>query len=250
MNHREEWSTFKAKVTAKNLSIQETVLEGSLLLQIFDDDLTIDCYIHTDGDMPTELTDYNDNFKSNADKPLDPRDSDGSKLNRVKSTKTGWMYQLHSVEFTTGKLNSVYNKDVNGVDLEFATLKLYDANDDEITVEANEGTAVKTVLSWEAKHDLEVLGGYYFQSAPPAFDCRMWVVAVPDVPAPWGSKDFITGGLNLRHIPSGAVIDADGKSAKFLEYNPLAPLTKFEITLKHGVGCNHTGNMAFKIFKE
>jgi hypothetical protein len=248
------WNEIKAFISDRQASLNYHEKSKTYDIVAMDSVFTYSYEIEKDATDTTELDDFVSNFKNqnttNSIKPLDPRDSDGSKLNRIKSTRTGWMYQLHSVEFTTGKLNSVYNKDVNGVDLEFATLKLYDVNDVEITVEADEGNAVKTVLAWEAKHDLEVLGGYYFQSAPPLFDCRMYVVAVPDVPAPWGSKDFITGGLNLKHIPAGTVVDVDGKSAKFLQYNPLAPLTKFEITLIHGVGCNHTGNMAFKIFKE
>ena len=178
-------------------------------------------------------------------------DSDGAPLTRNKITKSGWHFQLHSVEFSTSTLNSLYNKDKDDSDLGFTTIKYYDDQDAEITSPTQgvlDNDCVKTVVTWEADHNIEIIGGLLEQSSQPSTDVRMWITAIPDLTvAQGGSVPFIQGGLNLRNI-SGR-IDLDGKTPKELPYNVTYHTNKFMITLRHDAGVKCPITILFKIFR-
>lgn len=178
-------------------------------------------------------------------------DSEGSPIQRIKTTQAGWHYQPHWLEINTSDYdNGFYNKDVNGNDLGFATYKIYDDTDTEITSTANEGNAVKTVVTWEPTHDYEIIATKVFQATSPASDVRMWVEGLPDVPyASGGSRFFAQGGINLKMLDTGSAADTDGRSSKFLSYNATYHTNKFEITLKHSAGLQHTVALMWEIYK-
>jgi len=179
-------------------------------------------------------------------------DSDGVPLSRTKVTQTGWHYQIHCIEFDTGLLNSKYNKDINGNDLGFLTVKYYDANNVELVagtqLELTEN-CVKTVATWEPGYDIDIVGGLLLQDTRPTTNVRMWVVAVPDVPVQYGgSVPFAQGGLNLKHIVGS--IDIDGLVPKYLFYDATYHTTKFQITVKHDLAVQHPIHMVFKVFRQ
>lgn len=183
--------------------------------------------------------------------PSAPVDTDGAPLVRTKITQSGWHFQLQAVEFTTAKLNSVYNADDEESDLGFATVKFYDDQDDELedpTQIELTTNCVKTVIDWEADHDIEVIGGFFEQALNPATDVRMWITAIPDLTvAQGGSIPFVQGGLNLKYL-SGK-IDIDGKTPKLMPYNATYHTNKFRITLRHGAGVQHSAMVLFKLFR-
>lgn len=173
-----------------------------------------------------------------------PRDSTGRPITRRAITNDGWHYQLHQLEFTTAKLNSIYNKDENGNDLGFGTIKLFKEDGSEITDQAEENLAVKTQVDWMTNHEMDIIGGQLYQAAPPAQDCRLWIIAAPGIL----NLKFGQGGINLKHAPAGGAVNADGRAAKYLPPSP-AGINKFRLIFKHPAGFNHNAMMLFELFK-
>ena len=186
-----------------------------------------------------------------------PKDSDGSPMQRVKITTTGWHYQLHGIEFETAKLNSIYSKKVDNSDYGFGVIKFYkdvsgtetqitgdDLNQDYLDVHC-----IKTIIEWEPTHDVEIIGGMMKQQAAPTEDVRLWVVGVPDVPANYGgSKPFVVN-TNLRFIGTEEGIKVDGRAPKFLSYSATYHTTKMQMIFRHSAGFKHKLHMVFELFK-
>ena len=178
-------------------------------------------------------------------------DSDGAPLIRTKITNSGWHFQLQAVEFTTAKLNAIYNADESESDLGFTTVKFYDDQDAEITSPTQQdldNDCVKTVVEWEADHDIEVIGGIFEQPNNPTTDIRLWIIAIPDLTiAQGGSIPFIHGGINLKLL-SGP-LDIDGKTPKLMPYSATYHTNKFRLVFKHGAGVQHQSMVVFKLFR-
>ena len=181
-----------------------------------------------------------------------PTDVDGAPLTRTKITKTGWHFQLHGVEFCTSGLGSLYNKDKEGADLGFCSLKFYNSSDVELVAGTQaelDSNCTKTVMDIEIDHDIEVIGGTVEQPTPPTTDIRMWVTAIPDLTiAQGGSVEFAQGGVNLRYISKN--LDLDGKTPKLLPYSATYHTNKFRVTMRHAAGEICPVHMLFKLFKE
>lgn len=82
---RLKWSDFKTQANNRNALIQETPLYGidgvtikTYLLNMTDGDLAYKCYVHADGDMSDELTDYADNYQSKSNRKLDNKTPDSN----------------------------------------------------------------------------------------------------------------------------------------------------------------------------
>lgn len=192
------------------------------------------------------------NFLKDID--MTPRDSDGSPLQRTKITSTGWHYQLHGVEFTTSKLDSIESKKNDGSSWNFTTMKFYklvDGSEVEITGDDLNQTylntnCIKTIIDWEPNFNIDIIGGMLEQISSPTEDVRLWVVGVPDVSAAnGGSKEFVSN-VNLKFVDS---IMIDGKTPKYLAYNATYHTSKFRLIFRHTAGYQHKMNMLFQIFK-
>lgn len=188
------------------------------------------------------------NFLKNQD--TTPKDSDGSPLQRVKISTTGWHYQLHGLEFKTSQLNSIISKKVDGTDFGFTTIKCYDSDNNELITQLDcDIQSVKTVIDWEPTYDYEIVGGTFRQSTIPASDIRMWVVGVPDIPeSSGGSKAFATN-LNIKFIGLEESVSVDGRTPKYLTYNSTFHTNKLRIILKHVAGFKHDMHFMFELFK-
>lgn len=176
------------------------------------------------------------------------KDIDGNLLIRPKAAKAGWVFSMLPIEFTTAKLSSAYSKLVDGTDRSGVTYKIYDANDAEITSAQNEANAVKTVLDFEPTYDYEIIGGQLQQKAQPSTPVRVWVIAVPDIPAPTGAKEMI-GGINLEFIDPTDKVNADGRVSKYMAYNATYHTNKLRLVLKHNAGVQHDLLIVFEVFR-
>jgi hypothetical protein len=115
------------------------------------------------------------------------QDPTGRPIFRSAATKKGWHYQAHSIEFELNKLNSIYNKDDEGNDLGFTSLKVYDDSGAECTTQASADTdGVKTVVTWAPDFDFEVISGNIRQASKETVDSHIYVNAkIPTgLPAP------------------------------------------------------------------
>ncbi len=255
MKRIRDWTEFK-KYLDRNLSPQEIAdddNEGQVKIILIDGQLQVYYRAYKgdeDQDTSAEWTEYKNNYQSNANKTF--TDSNGIPLARTKITKSGWHFQLHGTEFTTGKLSSIYNKDVNDNDLGYTTIKFYNSSDVELVAGTQaelDSSCVKTVFTWEPDEDIDVIGGVLEQPTPTNSDVRLWVIAIPDLtPAQGGSVPFTQGGINLRYISGN--LDIDGKTAKTLPYDATYHTSKFQMTLKHDVGHQSPIHMVFKLYRK
>jgi hypothetical protein len=202
-------------------------------------------------DSNEDITDYSAALNYLNNTIVEERDSDGASLSRTKVTQTGWQFHLQGVEFATSTLASIVNKDKDGDDLGFSTIKLYDDEDTEITVQATADTeCVKTVVDWEPTFDYEVIGGAIKMTQDTTEDIYVYVIAVPDLtPAQGGSKNFVCC-VNMKFIKGGDEVKADGRSSKRLDYNATYHTNKMRIIMTHDAGIKCDFLMVFEMFKE
>jgi hypothetical protein len=179
------------------------------------------------------------------------RDSDGSTLSRVKVTTSGWHFQISPIYVKTSTWNGYHHKQINPVtlvetDTGFVTYKLYDASRTQILEEERANEATYTVVDWCVNHEIEIVGAVFTQAEPPTTDIYMYTVGAPGIL----NVPFGCGGLNLKCIGIGGVIDADGKSAKYIHpSSPMSGLNKFRTILTHSAGVVHECQLIYKLFK-
>lgn len=176
-----------------------------------------------------------------------PRDADGAIILRQKAAQSGWKAQFHAIRLSTATTSGVHNKDRNGNDLGFCTYTMYDSQDQVTVVPAE---CVKTVVTWEPTHDMEIVGGRCFQKQAPNTDVWMYVTAAAHIPVQYGgSIEFLQGGMNLKDVADGGEVDFDGRAAKFVAYDAVYHSGRFEILLKHDAGVQHSFSLVFELFK-
>lgn len=245
-----DWTVFKNFVSSRSLSIQWIDLGTAYWLKAFDAQFDLECTLDKEVQL-TEVEDFESNFKPNGNQTLsEPKDSDGSPLQRIKITTSGWAFQLHGVEFTTSNLSSIYSKKSDGSDIGFTTIKCYDEDNNLLTTQEDCDTlAIKTIVDWEPTYDYEIVGGFFKINAIPSEDVRLWVIGVPDVPIAYGgSKEFVSN-INLKYIGLEEGIRADGRAPKYLEYSAVYHTNKMRLILTHPPGIKHNLHMILEIFK-
>lgn len=188
-------------------------------------------------------------------------DPESALVVRIKMAPKGWTYDIRGLEFSTSTLNSIKNSDQNEVAYGDAILKFYEriTNADGTTSLAQitganltqtylDTNCVKTVIDLEPSYSYEIIGGYAKISAAPANDVRLYVVAVPDLPAPNGSKMMVRN-VNFRFIGPTSRIEADGRTSKRLDPDPTYHTNKLSFQLLHGAGEKHNIMIALEHYK-
>lgn len=220
---RVNWTTFKQWIDS-GVPFKEIILNGSLRLIATDGNSKINCIIHTDGDMPTEYSDYQTNYASLKNGINKETDSSGRSIIRPAATKKGWHYQAHSIQFEINKLNSIYNKDHDGNDLGYCSLKIYDAQGNELTDQNDVDTqGVKTIITWSPDFNFEIISGNVRQITKETVDTYLYVNAevATGLAAPndWLTIPFVQGGINLNYIGSDEPLKTDGRAGKLILAN-------------------------------
>lgn len=181
---------------------------------------------------------------------IGPSDTDGAKISRPKAAKAGWTYHLTAPEFTTSKIDSLYHEDVAGNALTEASIKYYDDEDNELTTQgACDTDCIKTVFTFEPSWDYEIIGGTLKTVSTVAENVRVWVIAVPDVPAIYGGSKVMVQSVNLKFIDQNNGIVADGRASKYMAYSATYHTNKLQVTIKHPIGHQEAIMMAFEVFK-
>lgn len=248
------WSSFKTLVAPanKNLSVQYS--ETSAAYEIFAMEASAFMWtISILKDSGADVTDFEANYKSTANKAIEPRDPDGARILRPKAAKSGWTFSLIPVEITTSTLSTVYSKLVDGSTRSGVTCKIYDSDDAEITTPGieniNLAACVKTVVDFEPTYDYELIGGTIQQNSLPQSNLRVWVIGVPDIPAESGGSKEMVGGVNLMYIDPADKIEADGRVSKYMAYNTTYHTNKLRFILKHNAGLQHNVMIALQLFR-
>lgn len=176
------------------------------------------------------------------------RDEDGAPLQRNKITRSGWHVQGHGICIMTSKDTAFGNSDEDGTDLGFCTSQLLKPDGQggwTATTEAN-NDAEKTVVSWEPNFDYEILGAHLSQAAPPAADMWFYAKGLPGIL----SLMFANGGVNLKCMGSGPILNFDGKAPKHLKFtDPIPGTNKFDLIMRHAAGAQHEVQLIFELFK-
>jgi hypothetical protein len=159
-----------------------------------------------------------------ADGTAPPTAPDGRPDMRVTTAKRTTSFKLRTFCFYSAELVSGFHN-VNPVtDAPYGdvTVKLYDAAGVEITTEADEVNAVKSVIDWTPTYDYEIIGGYVdLPSSIKDGITDQWylsAIGVPHYPPQYfGSIDFINE-VNLEAVTTQRVV-SDGRAIQFMSYN-------------------------------
>ena len=188
--------------------------------------------------------------------PTGDVDSTGRPVIRSAATIKGWHYQAHSVQFSVNQLNSIYNKDHEGNDLGFASIKIYDSSGNECLTQTQANlSGVKTVVKWQPNHDFEIISGNIRQAVKETVDTYVYVHAkVPtglEAPNDWMTLPFAEGGINLKYIGADELLKTDGRASKLV---PASQGAYFEVIANYGAGLlsgsGHEMSLLFEIYKD
>lgn len=248
------WTTIKSLATAKSISLQYIDEPTQYTLYLNDNGFTVYCPLDKSPTDTTELDDFVNNYKAAANAPMNQLDTDGAFIVRNKAAKKGWTFCSLPFEFETARRSdSLYSKDSLGNDRTFITLKLYDNSNNEITTDgllgANLATAVKTVIDFEPPYDYEIIGGDMRTLTTISTDIRLWLIAVPDIPANMGGSKEMGGGVNLRYLAPGNVFSVDGRVTKYATYSASYHTNKIRLILKYPAGTNESLSIVIQLYK-
>lgn len=251
-----DWAEMKLFVDVRSTSVQYIEFDSKYILKAFDGPFNLDCLINkTDPPNPDQL-DFETNYKPSANQSLQDTDGNGRNIVRFAATQKGWHYQAHSVSFDVGQKDSIYNKNDNGDDLGFSTIKFYDALKDgnDITDSSQviiDATAKKTVVKWSPTFDFEVVSGSIRQISKKSSDLFLYVNAKVQTgyPAPydWLKVPFVEGGINLNYIGADEPLETNGRAPKLFKGSIG---DHFEIVINHGVLEKHRVTVIFEIYKD
>lgn len=250
------WKELKEFVNDRDLGIQFVEFDDKYILASFDSIFSLDCLIIKSDPKSADQIDFETNYKDISNKKLQDTDSSGRIITRTASTLKGWHYQAHSVQFEVNKLGSVYNKDKNGNDLGFTTMKVYDSNGFELVTQAEvDLSGCKTVVKWNPTYDIEIIAGNIRQMVKETVDSYIYVdVIIPTgYPAPYDILyiPFTQGGVNLNYIGADEPLKTDGRSSKLV---PCSLGAYFEITVNYEANIlnndnRHKMSLIFETYK-
>lgn len=255
---RLDWTPFKGAINAGGLLFRYFELDDCYLIFAVDEPFTFECTLPKDGGA--DQIDFDGNYKAKASPSVSQFDTDGAQIVRNKAAKKGWTFCSMPIEIATSRLQSgntdatddMYAKDYLGNARTFITHKIYDNSDVEITAPgllgANYNTAVKSVIDFEPPYDYEVIGGDIRTLSAINADIRLWLIAVPDIAAPTGSKEM-GGGINLRYLSPGNVWEVDGRVTKFATYNASFHTNKIRLLLKYAAGTHENLQVIIQLYK-
>lgn len=267
------WTILKATMTARGLTCQWFDQGASYFVAVFDKQLEFTTEIEKDGGA--DQIDFETNYKTGGNGRLeDPKDTDGSPIQRMKTTKSGWHFEPRSMDFFTSKAGSLYNRAYNtaqiltGTDLGDGVLSFFNASAVAMTqniaggetlaafqarLDALDGTGcVETYADWEPNYSFDLVGAYFqIVSPPPASNpAYLWVIIAPDVPANLGgSVPFCNGGWNLAFFGDRVTFDVDAKGVKSFNYDPVYHSGKIRLLIKHDPGVKIGIQIIYKQYK-
>lgn len=144
------------------------------------------------------------------------------------------------IQLITSSIGSLICKDSNGADFPGLTLKFFDANGDEVSDSANEGSIVKTVLDFEpTTFGYAFRGGEFYTNGVIDKPCYIFFVIAPDVPVEAGGSVEMVSCINLQFVTIGSSYDQgvdDDFAQTYLRYDANTHAGKSRLILKHEIG--------------
>jgi hypothetical protein len=250
-----EWYYFKQLLTSKSLYPQYIENNDIYHLKLYEGPIKLaECIINKNQNIE-DKQDFENNYKSLSNQSvLNQFDTDGAQIVRIKAAKRGWTYGAIPMEFKTAEIGSLWSKTSDGQNREGISLKFYDANGQEITEEGllqvNETTIIRSIVDFEPPYDYEVIGGTLRVGSDIAFDCRLWIVAVPDIPANLGGSKEMAGGINLKFLAPQQLMNVDGRVSKTLTYSPTLHTNKLRFIFEHQAGSKVDIHLNVELYRQ
>lgn len=199
--------------------------------------------------------DFETNFQALGNKSLSQIDTDGAQIVRVKAAKRGWTYGAVPMELTTATIGSLYSKLQDGTNRSGISLKFYEADrtteiTDQAVLDVNTTRTVRTVLDFEPPFDYEIIGGALRIGTDIGFDCRLWIIAVPDIPAAYGGSKEMAGGINLKFLSPQQLLEVDGRVSKNLLYNSQLHTNKLRFIFEHAASSKIDIHINIELFRQ
>lgn len=240
------WSAFKTLVSDKDLRPQYSEFSGRYELYAEESSFVWNMVILNPSD---DATDFETNHKSNYNKKLISRDADDVQMTRVKMAADGAKFCFHGFSFETSTLASVLETKADGTSFSYASIKLYDADDVEITAVENEDDCVKTVISFEpTSRNYEIIGGCLYQGTPPLTPITAWAVGAPTVAEQYGGSIPFLTNARCDLAPLGLAFRMDGRVPKYMRYDATYHTSRFDFIFKHNAGVKHTFSVMLELF--
>lgn len=255
-----KWSELKTFIDQRNARIQYIDFGNHYRVIALDGPLGFCCAIDKVNPTPTgsDQEDFEDNYQELANSQVQDHDEHGRTIIRSAATRKGWHYQAHSIQFEVNKLNSIYNKDADGNDLGFASIKIYKANGDECTTQTSADVdGVKTIIKWQPDFDFEIISGNIRQVAKETVDSYVYVrlQAATGLAAPndFLPVYFVEGGINLNYIGADEPLKTDGRASKMVKCDTNGDFFEIIINYEADLLTNenrHKMSVVFEIYKD
>ena len=206
------------------------------------------------GSETADQTDWQDNYQAGA-KSIHPRTDAGVPAVGTAKMPDGWGFQQREVEFRTGLLNSIHDKNKLDVAHTDHTLSFYRADNTEITggdlnqtyLDAN---CARTDMTWDPTHAWAIRAAYCSHTEVPTQAVYGWIdskVLLPSPPYPPGiyfNWPFADGGFNFEFVaPQGRIGASEDNFTFFSTDDSLI------WTFRHPVGFNHRIQCVMDIIK-
>ena len=208
------WSHFKDFVDNYNLIIHWRISDDNYILEAMDNNgLRHQCTLdyETPTPDPSDQKEFEDNYKALGN--VSATDHDNAPYMRMKGATKGWTFQVRSMEFKLGTLNSLKNLDINEADYGDAVIKFYNSSNVELTAGTQaelDANCVRTDLEWTYPADIEMIGGSMKAVVQPTNDVRVWCQGAPDYGGP-----VMISGINFRIRQE---CEIDGRVVKRMTY--------------------------------
>lgn len=260
------WEDIKSLVTSGQTRLNYIERANEYIIVATATNIAFECSL----DKGTvDAQEFEDDFKTTWVQPAQPIDTDGSLIQRNKTTRAGWHYEPRSLDFITAKAGSLYNRKHDGATIDSGTdygdcvLKFYDTSGTLLTQGQNESNndfqtrldanCCKTVVEWHPQYELEIIGATVSVLNPPTGTERayVWVIVAPDVPTNLGGQTpFMAGGWNLRFFTLDQTTFLDGRGIKYFPVDNVYGSNKFQVVCKHEVGAKVELQFVAEHFKE
>lgn len=257
---RVTWPQFKSFVDDRNLSIQYTDETSHYHLRAIDGNFGIDCHIFQS--ESSNYSDFEDNYKADANTKIVETDYDGAPLTRPKVTVKGWHYSPRSINWTTSKLGSINNTNCRKEDIGDAGIRFFDDTDTELVKGQSESDAdfqarldtdcVKTVM-WFLKLDApyDIVGAIFNVKAAPTDDAYAFLTVAPDIPSELGGMvPFFEGGLNLSMMLDKEPVYLNGRGAFTMNPDPDYHSNEMWLIVNHPAGQKTQCQVIYEMYKE
>lgn len=244
---RVTWAVFKEFIQARSLRLQYVDIYNTYWMKCFDGPFSLECIIDKTDPKNDDQLDFETNFQSLSNRSFS--DSDGTPLQRFKIAAAGAKFRLHGIKFITADLDSLNERKCGGTSYGWSTLKLYDADDVEITSAENESNAVKTVIQFEPPKNYEIIGGRLYQKSIPTESIGCCAIFAPTIPEEYGGKVHFLSECDVSFLPAGLALDMDGRVPKLITYDPVYHSGRFDFVFHHSAGFQHDLLIQVQIFE-